>query len=563
MVMKMRQSNKPIIGLAAMSVILIALFLIALFMVSSVTFADMKEGIGTTATRVGVLPGQMKKEGSGTKAFWGGYPVLGPLPQKKLDPREVELGRLIFFDNRYSGDAADSCASCHQPEKGFSDGRQLANGYPGTLHYRNLPSLLNANRQYEQFLMGSNNNCETTSRTHMTSQLFMNADGRYLEERTRQIPEYYKRFQKLYGIKRTVYFGKIQRAVCKFVDSLTSNPKNVPFDRFVMGDKSALTAQQIKGMKVFKGRAGCVRCHNGSLLSDSKYYNIGVPDHPELSTNPTRQVGLRYDNMIIGVPNWDKNIKDLGRYMVTKEKKDIGAFRTPSLRELKYTGPYMHNGLLSSLSEIVEFYDQGGGPHPNKNDMIQPLGLTSSEKKALVAFLESFSSDKMPYANAKPKKYGERGYPYATHEPFKRWVMKDPGHVYLKAASKEVVVPPEYATMVMPAGWWKNTDVIASGKKLYQDGFEVKSKRGNIKIQKCAKCHGIGGRPKAKKARDFRISNRMNSYSDGHLLWRVSEGVPKTKMKPWKEWLTEKQRWAIIAYIFNDFTKGGRNYTGE
>ncbi len=141
--------------------------------------------------------------------------------------------------------------------------------------------------------------------------------------------------------------------------------------------------------------------------------------------------------------------------------------------------------------------------------------------------------------------------------------MKDPGHTYLKEVSKEVVVPPEYAKKIMPAGWWKNAEVIAAGKKLYHDGFKVKSKRGNIKVQKCAKCHGIGGRPKAKKARDFRVSTRMNSYSDAHLMWRVSEGVPKTKMKPWKEWLTEKQRWAIIAYIFNDFTKGGREYAGE
>lgn len=529
----------------------ITVIVIGLFAISTSASAAGKEGSGA------------KKEGSGSKAYWGGYPALGPMPPVKENPEEVELGRLIFFDNRYTGDAADSCASCHNPTKGYGDGKALSNGYPGTLHYRNAPSLLNSTHQYEQFWMGSQNNCETTSRTHMTSQLFGNSDGRYLEERTRQIPEYYKRFQKIYGIKRTVYFGKIQRAVCNFIDTLVSNPKNVPFDRFMMGDKNALTAQQKMGMEVFRGRGKCVQCHNGPLASDSKYYNIGVPDHPELSTNPTRQVGLRYDQMIIGVPMWDKNITDLGRYMVTKEVKDKGAFRTPSLRELKYTGPYMHNGLFTSLKDIVEFYDAGGGSHPNKNAMIQPLGLTSAEKEALVAFLESLSSDSMPYADARPAKYGEQGYPYITNPPFEKWVMNDPGHHYIEKAVVVVSVPPEYAAKTMPAGWWTNPDVIEAGRTLYQDGFKVKTKKGNIKIQKCAKCHGVSGRPKAKKARDFRVPTKMNSYSDGHLLWRVSEGVPKTKMKPWKEWLSEEQRWQIIAYIFNAFTSGGRDYNAE
>ena len=534
--MEMKRSKRFIIGMGGLSVILVALFI-----ASSSVSAGMSEG-------------------SHSKPIWSGYPPLGPLAQEDLNKAEVELGRKLFFDNRYTGDASDSCATCHVPEKGFGDGKQLSNGYPGTAHFRNAPSLINANRQREQMWMGSNNACDTTSRTHMTSQLFMNADGRYIEERTRQIPEYYAEFQKLFGIERTIYFGKIQRVICKFVSSLTSNPQSNAFDRFMNGDGSALTAQQKKGMKVFLTRGKCIRCHNGALASDSNYYNIGVPDHPELSTNPTRQVGLRYEQMIIGLPMWDKTISDTGRYMVTKEKKDIGAFRTPSLRELKYTGPYMHNGTISSLAEIVEFYDMGGGPHPNKNAMIQPLGLLTSEKAALVAFLESMSSDSMPYADARPTKYGEIGYPYGLNDPFETWVLKDPGHHYIEKKKEVVVVPDEYKSKAMPAGWWGNPDVVAAGKVLYQDGFDVKTKKGNIKKQKCAKCHGVSGRPKAKKARDFRVANRMNSYTDGHLFWRISEGVPKTKMKGWKEWLSEEQRWQVLAYIYDAFTVGGRNY---
>ncbi|MDA2911068.1 cytochrome-c peroxidase [Nitrospiraceae bacterium AH_259_D15_M11_P09] len=359
------------------------------------------------------------------------YPALGPLPAIKVNPEEVELGRLLFFDNRYTGDAAESCASCHDPKKAYGDGKQLSNGYPGTAHYRNAPTLLNSAHQYEQFWVGAHNNCETTARWHLVNQLFMNADGRYLEERTRQIPEYYERFQKLYGIKRTIYFGKISKAMCGFVNSLVSDPKNVPFDRYTMGDKSALTPLQIKGLQVFKGKAKCIRCHNGPLLSDKKYHNVGVPQHPELSTNPTRQIGLRWDNMFLGVPNWETRIDDPGVYQYSKDKRDLGKFRTGTLRELKYTAPYMHNGTLPTLKDVVEFYDRGGGPHPNKDPLIKPLGLTMANKKALVAFLESLSSDEMPYADARPEKYGEEGIPYTVYDPFVTWVPKDPGHPVL------------------------------------------------------------------------------------------------------------------------------------
>ena len=230
--MKMKRSKRFIIGMGGLSVILVALFI-----ASSSVSAGMSEG-------------------SHSKPIWSGYPPLGPLAQEDLNKAEVELGRKLFFDNRYTGDASDSCATCHVPEKGFGDGKQLSNGYPGTAHFRNAPSLINANRQREQMWMGSNNACDTTSRTHMTSQLFMNADGRYIEERTRQIPEYYAEFQKLFGIDRTIYFGKIQRVICKFVSSLTSNPKSNAFDRFMNGDGSCRITPNCR--PILLARSDCV-----------------------------------------------------------------------------------------------------------------------------------------------------------------------------------------------------------------------------------------------------------------------------------------------------------------
>ena len=142
-------------------------------------------GIGLGAIGV-VLAGTLVLN-STAPAGQEAYPALGPLPPIKVNRAEVELGRMLFFDNRYTGDAAESCASCHDPKKGYGDGKQLSNGYPGTMHYRNAPTLLNSAHQYEQFWVGAHNNCETTARWHLVKQLFMNADGRNLEERTRQI----------------------------------------------------------------------------------------------------------------------------------------------------------------------------------------------------------------------------------------------------------------------------------------------------------------------------------------------------------------------------------------
>lgn len=355
---------------------------------------------------------------------------LGPLPALKApNPKQVELGRLLFFDKRLAGDSAISCADCHEPTKGYGDGMALSKGYPGTLHYRNAPTLLNAVHQEYLFWHGSQGDLSTAGRTHLTSSLFMNEDGRYLEERLGEVPEYHKGFREAFPVKNMIIFGQITDALAAFVGTLVSDPKQVPFDRYMNGDKSALTAQQLQGLVLFKGKARCVQCHYGPLLTDQNYHNTGVPGHPELKTNPTRQVGLRFDNLTMGIPNYQRIIRDMGRYTVTKDRADIGKFRTPTLRELKYTAPYMHNGVLSTFEEVVEFYSAGGWEDPNKSELIKPLGLTRDEKQALVAFLESLSSDSAPHANARPEKFGEEGYPYVANPPFKPYsISGDPRH---------------------------------------------------------------------------------------------------------------------------------------
>ena len=354
---------------------------------------------------------------------------LGPLPALKVDEKKAELGKLLFFDKRISGDAARACNECHAPQKGYGDGSALSEGYPGTLHWRNAQTLLNAAHQKDLHWPGSQGDLDTSIRTHVTGWILLNDDGRALEERMVQVPEYDKRFREVYpSIKRHPMFGQIMGALSEFVKTLVSDPKKVPFDRYMAGDKSALTPQQVQGLELFKGKANCVACHNGPLLSDKGYHNTGVPTHPELLTNPQRQIAARLENMTIGVSGYDTMIEDLGRYMYTKNKKDVRSFRTPSLREVKYTAPYMHNGTLATLEDVVEFYNQGGGKDSNKDAALKPLGLTAEEKAALGAFLQSLSSDTPPHADAQPAKYGEEGYPYTVFKinEGKPWVKKDP-----------------------------------------------------------------------------------------------------------------------------------------
>lgn len=320
-------------------------------------------------------------------------PPLAPLPTAPPQKAElVELGRLLFFDERLSGDGGLACAYCHQPEKGWGDGQPLSEGYPGSPYFRNAPTLLNAAFQKQLYWDGrlSGADLPTIVRDHLTEAHFMNADGRLLQERMKQVPEYVEMFVRAFG-KDDPSFGKILNALAAFEQTLVS--RNVPFDRYLKGDQGALSAEARQGLALFTGKAGCLQCHNGPLLSDGQYHALGVPENPRIIEEPERHITLRRFNRTLGVPNAVNLREDVGRYAVTKERKDWKTFRTPTLRELRDTAPYMHNGALATLADVVEFYNRGGGSGTPKSPLLKPLGLTEAEKRALVAFLESLSGD--------------------------------------------------------------------------------------------------------------------------------------------------------------------------
>jgi cytochrome c peroxidase len=320
-------------------------------------------------------------------------PALAPLPESKPPaPAMVALGRQLFFDNRLAGDWGSSCATCHNPAKGFGDGKALSAGYTSMEYFRNSPTLINTRYRVRFMWDGRLDGADagTAVRDMVTEAHFMNADGRIVQERLKQIPDYVKLWEDAFGKGSDPYGPRMFNAIGAFLQTLES--KNAPFDRFAKGDDSALGAEAKLGLQVFNGKGQCVQCHNGPIGSDGKFHRLGVPEHSDVLKDPLRTITMLRHYSTSGMPNYMAARTDVGFYAISKDPKDIGRFQTPSLRELKYTAPYMHNGVFGTLEEVVDFYDRGGG---GKGTDLKPLGLTADEKKALVAFLLTLSGDEI------------------------------------------------------------------------------------------------------------------------------------------------------------------------
>ncbi len=333
------------------------------------------------------LVGALAAVGLATGAALAQAPDLQPLPDPKFNQAMAEMGKYLFFDVRLSGDAAISCATCHDPKKGWTDGQPLGKAYPASEYFRNTPTILNATHKSRFHWDGrlDGTDAGTLVRDQITEAVFMNMDSRLMQERLKQVPEYNEMWQKFR--KDDINGMRVFNVVGEFIKSVVS--KNVPFDKFKKGDEAALSTEQKDGYALFKGKAGCVACHNGPVGSDGKLHKTGVPENPGLWSDPLRAITMLHHYSTSGMPNYMNARTDLGSYAITKDKRDIGKFNTPSLRDLKYTAPYMHNGMFTTLDQVVDFYDRGGG----SGSVLKSLGLSANEKKALVAFLESLSGD--------------------------------------------------------------------------------------------------------------------------------------------------------------------------
>jgi len=319
-------------------------------------------------------------------------PAVPPTPaDNPTTPAKVELGRYLFFDDRLSGDVGTSCASCHDPRLGFGDGNALSRGYAGTQHWRNSQTTVNSAYLAKLFWAGESPSLEAQAHSAITGNLAGNGEPAMIEERLVQIPEYVRLFEQAFGVPQPTYAHALNAIAAFERSEMISSDSD--FDAYMNGDHEALDEDDLLGMRLFVGKAKCITCHNGPLMTDQDFHNLGIPRHPLFEQDPLRQISLRYQHYIRGVPEsvYRSADRDLGLYYTTKRDEDMGKFRTPPLRYLAYTAPYMHNGVFASLEEVVDFYNQGGGEDENKSPLLQPLGLTEDEKFALVAFLESLS----------------------------------------------------------------------------------------------------------------------------------------------------------------------------
>lgn len=282
-----------------------------------------------------------------------------------LTTEKSTLGKRLFFDKRLSHDGTVSCATCHDPASAFASGEAVAIGVREQKGTRNAPTLLNSAFSKIYFWDGRAATLEEQAKHPLLnpSEMGMKNEAA-LVERVSAIDEYRKNFQRVFP-REGITLDTIAIAIAAFERTLVSN--NSPFDRFISGDRNAISAAQKRGWELFKGKAACIECHSFSSASpfftDFKFYNTGI------------------------------GFTEPGRYLVTKNLKDIGAFKTPALRDIELTRPYMHNGSVNTLLDVVKFYNQGGEKNPNLNEKLRPLNLSDEEMSELVEFMRALTSD--------------------------------------------------------------------------------------------------------------------------------------------------------------------------
>ncbi|MDH3973713.1 MAG: cytochrome-c peroxidase [Deltaproteobacteria bacterium] len=342
---------------------------------------------------------------------------LGPVPDpmdNSMTPEKIELGKMLYFDPKISGDASLACVDCHHPEQGWGFNEPICRGYPGTVHWRNCQTVVNTGYLNKVFWAGSTTSLEKQAKSAAQGGVAGNGELDVMDERLRQTPEYVELFRKVYGAEQPNVRPLAYMAIAAFERGALSQVGKweSPLDKYLKGKKSALSKKAVKGMKLFEGKANCIECHNGPMLTDEKFYNIGVPRPEEWETIGLNQITFRFELYAKGVyEDKYRNYKDdLGLYFQTKQKKDLGKFRTAPLRYLKYTAPYMHAGQFFTLEEVIDFYNDGGGENDftkkygTKTKILKPLGLTDGEKEALVAFLEEISGKEIKIGSVKVPK---------------------------------------------------------------------------------------------------------------------------------------------------------------
>ncbi|MBM4125651.1 MAG: cytochrome-c peroxidase [Nitrospira sp.] len=286
-------------------------------------------------------------------------------PDNPMTPEKIELGRLLFFDKRLSKDNTIACASCHIPALAFTDAQPVSAGIRHLQGGRSAPTAVNRAFSKAQFWDGRAETLEAQSIGPFVNPVEHGFENHgEMIKKLRTIEGYKKLFGQVFGTDITI--EGVGKAIATFQRTLLSG--NSPADRYDMGgEEKAISASAQRGLVLFREKARCTKCHSGFNFTDEKFHNLGI--------------------------GWDTAAPDLGRYLVTKDKDEIGAFKTPTLREISRTAPYMHDGRFGTLEDVVEFYNKGGIKNPFQDNLILPLSLTKEEKKDLLAFLRTLEGE--------------------------------------------------------------------------------------------------------------------------------------------------------------------------
>lgn len=284
---------------------------------------------------------------------------------------KVELGKQLYFDPRLSADNTVSCATCHHPTKGWSNGEAVATGVGGKKGGRSAPSIVNSAYGGLMFWDGRAGSLEDQALGPIQNPIEMNLTLAEMVKRLNAIEGYRKQFLEVYGTEATP--EAVAKSIAAFERTIISG--DAPYDRFMAGDTTALSESAQRGLKLFTGKAHCSACHSGHSFTDNAFHNLGV-----------------------GITSKEP---DLGREAISKLEGDRGAFKTPTLREIARSAPYMHDGHLETLEAVVDYYNDGGTANPHLDEEIFPLKLTPAERADLVTFLkEGLSSSSYPHVEA-------------------------------------------------------------------------------------------------------------------------------------------------------------------
>jgi cytochrome c peroxidase len=367
------------------------LFLIAgLLCLAAVSFDAIGSSISAFAQSTFAQSKKHVPEGLPVSLWRKRIPADNPMSAEK-----IELGEALYFDKRLSVDETLSCASCHDPANAFTDHNPVAVGARNKRGARNAPTVLNAMFSETLFWDGRARSLEEQAKQPLINPAEMGMrDFDAVVSKVASIPEYAQRFHQVF--KTDVRIDAIAKAIAAYERTRLSG--DAPFDRFIGGEKNAITKAQKRGWDLFQHKAQCINCHtfnrNSPFFTDFKFHNTGVAtkgkDFEELIKRTTLNKTVE-----LGTLAHADDLSDLGRYLVTRQAKDIGAFKTPTLRDIELTTPFMHDGSHKTLLDVVRFYNLGGNANPYLDERIRPLNLTDQEMNDLVEFMRSLTSDEV------------------------------------------------------------------------------------------------------------------------------------------------------------------------